>query len=221
MKKINYVELFDQSIQELNGKPQLLLQACCAPCSSAVLELLADKFEILLFFNGHNIYPYEEYEKRYQEVLRLVEIARSDFNASIELIVINPQIEEYTQKLAFGADQREGGTRCQACYSLRLKETLDYARQHQIEWVSTVMTISRQKCSQKINHSAEVLMPAYPETKYLYSDFKKRHGNTRSNELCKEYGLYQQQYCGCLYSLEDKIKRDKAKNDTIVTGGNL
>lgn len=211
-KKVSkYVELFDETLKNLKGKPRILIQACCAPCSSAVLELLADKFEIVLFFNGHNIYPYEEYEKRLKEVKRLVEIARHDFKATIELIVMNPQIEEYNQKLAFGADQKEGGTRCLACYGMRLKETLDFARENEIKYVTTVMTISRQKCSEKINQTAENLMPLYPELNYVYSDFKKRHGNTRSNELCKEYDLYQQQYCGCSYSLLEYYQRSSDK----------
>lgn len=210
--KINYVEIFDSILKEIEGKPKLLLQACCAPCSSAVLELLADKFEIVLFFNGHNIFPYAEYEKRLAEVHRLVDIAREDFGATIELVVIEPKISQYMEKLAFGKDQKEGGERCETCYSMRLNETLDYAVEHNFKYVSTVMTISRQKCSQKINGSAKKLMPHYPQLTYVYSDFKKRHGNTRSNELCKAYDLYQQQYCGCSYSLLEKYERDKQKN---------
>lgn len=219
-KKVSkYIELFDETINQLEGKPKILLQACCAPCSSAVLELLADKFEIALFFNGHNIYPYQEYEKRLVEVKRLVDISRTDFKATIELIVINPQIEEYNQKLSFGANQKEGGTRCSACYGMRLKETLDFAVEQNIKYVTTVMTISRQKCSEKINQTAENLMPAYPQLNYVYSDFKKRNGNTRSTELCRVYDLYQQQYCGCSYSLNEYFNRmsDKIKNE----GGQL
>lgn len=209
--KINYLEIFDSLLESIEGKPKLLLQACCAPCSSAVLELLADKFEITLFFNGHNIFPYAEYEKRLNEVKRLVEIARNDFHATIDLVVNNPQIEEYMKALAFGKDLKEGSERCEVCYSMRLNETLDYAKENGYQYVTTVMTISRQKCSQKINGSAKALMPLYPELTYVYSDFKKRHGNTRSNELCKEYDLYQQQYCGCSYSLLEKYERDKRK----------
>lgn len=213
-KKVSkYVELFDETLKLINKeeKPTLLLQACCAPCSSAVLELLSEHFKITLFFNGHNIYPFAEYEKRLAEVDRLVTIARTDFNAEVELVVVNPQMESYTDKLAFGKDMKENSVRCKVCYSLRLKETLDYARDHHFDYVTTVMTISRQKCSEKINDVAEKLMNLYPDLTYVYSDFKKRGGNTRSSELCKEYDLYQQQYCGCLYSLEDKIKRDKEK----------
>lgn len=209
--KINYLEIYDKLLDSIQGKPKLCLQACCAPCSSAVLELLADKFEIVLFFNGHNIFPYAEYEKRLEEVKRLVKIAEKDFGATIELIVIEPRIDEYMKSLAFGKDQKEGGSRCEACYGLRLKETLDFARDNGIHYVSTVMTISRQKCSQKINGSAKALMPHYPDLTYVYSDFKKRHGNTRSSELCKAYDLYQQQYCGCSYSLKEKYERDNKK----------
>lgn len=208
-KTSKYVELFDETISSLHGKPEILIQACCAPCSSAVLELLADKFIIILFFNGHNIYPFSEYQRRLKEVEKLVDIARSDFDAEIDLIVINPQTESYNEKLSFGKDQKEGGTRCLACYGMRLKETLDFAREKKIEYVTTVMTISRQKCSEKINQTAETLMTGYPDLKYVYSDFKKRHGNTRSNELCKEYDLYQQQYCGCSYSLLEYYERTK------------
>lgn len=199
-----FVELFDKTIASIDAsqtKPKILLHACCAPCSTAVLELLSPIFQIVLFFNGHNIYPREEYDRRLAEVYRFTDIARRDFQAQIELVVIPPKIAETMDKLAFGKDMPENGARCHYCYALRLKEAMDYARAHQIPYITTVMTISRQKCSEKINGVAHSLMDAYPDLTYVYSDFKKRGGNMRSSELCKIYQLYQQNYCGCKFSL--------------------
>lgn len=218
MANRKYLELFDAQIEQIKQggmRPPLLLQACCAPCGSAVLELLIPIFEISLFFNGHNIYPYAEYERRKLEVEKIVEIMNRDFNGDVELIVIEPEIEKMTQRLAFGADQKEGGSRCQACYGVRFKEMCDYAVKHGFTYVSTVMTISRQKCSEKINTVAEAVVKQYPDLVYLYSDFKKRKGNDRSRELCRAYDIYQQQYCGCLYSLKEKMERDKQREQNI------
>ena len=118
-----------------------------------------------------------------------------------DLIVIEPRMDEMMEKLAFGKDEKEGQNRCQACYLIRLREFLEYAKEHRYEYVTTVMTMSRQKCSQKINQAAQLLMPLFDHLIYLYSDFKKRNGINRSVELCKAYSIYQQNYCGCKYSI--------------------
>lgn len=213
MANKKYLELFDAQmdfVRNSNVRPNLLLQACCAPCSSSVLLLLMETFKVTLFFNGHNIYPYEEYLKREKEIKRIVEFVNRDYNGDIELVIIEPDIEQMQQRLSFGADQKEGGTRCQACYAIRFKETCDYAVQNNFQYVSTVMTISRQKCSEKINTVAEKVVLSYPSLIYLYSDFKKRKGIDKANELCKAYDIYKQNYCGCKYSLRDRISWEQS-----------
>lgn len=208
-KKSKFLVLFDQeleSISKLSSKPKLCLQACCSPCSIAALELLSPYFQITLYYNGHNIYPYSEYQKRLVEMEKLVNIARRDFSATIDLVSIPPKINYYMQTLEIGANQREGGSRCSMCYGMRLKECLDFASNNGYDYVSTVMTMSRQKCSEKINDIAHLLMFKYPDLKYLYSDFKKRSGIDRSKQLCDEYSVYRQQYCGCAFSLYERMK---------------
>lgn len=209
-KKLSkFLVLFDKEIDVIasqKSKPKLCLQACCSPCSIAVIELLSPYFEICVYYNGHNIYPYSEYQKRLVEIEKLIEIARNDFNATIELVTIPPKIDYYMDTLAIGANEKEGGSRCAMCYGMRLKECLDFAKNNHYDYVTTVMTMSRQKCSEKINDIAHLLMLQYPMLKYLYSDFKKRAGLDRSKILCDEYDVYRQQYCGCAFSLYERMK---------------
>ncbi len=193
----------------LDHKPSLLLHSCCAPCNSAVLEMLMDVFDVTIFYNNHNIYPVDEFELRLSELRRFVSIYNDLHHETIQVIVPELHFDEYTQRLGKRSEDREGGLRCQMCLAMRLKETLDYAVNHQFDYVTTVMTISRCKNSIQINELAEKLMGHYPSLTYLYSDFKKKGGIDRSRELCAQYDLYTQEYCGCLYSFREYLKRPK------------
>lgn len=198
MPKINYGLMLDRKLEELskNGeKPELLLHACCAPCSSYVLEYLHDRFRIILYFFNPNIAPEEEYLYRSQELKRLVREMKLD----IEIIE-----EEYDPKpfyeLAKGLEQLpERGERCQRCIGYRLKFAGKKAAEIGADYFTTTLTISPHKDCAFINELGENVS-AECGVKYLFSDFKKHEGYKRSIELSKEYNLYRQNYCGCVYS---------------------
>lgn len=198
MPKINYGLMLDRKLEELNKsgeKPKLLLHACCAPCSSYVLEYLHDRFRIILYFFNPNIAPEEEYRYRSQELKRLVREMKLD----IEIIE-----EEYDPKpfyeLAKGLEQLpERGERCQRCIGYRLKFAGKKAAEIGADYFTTTLTISPHKDCAFINEFGENVS-AECGVKYLFSDFKKHEGYKRSIELSKEYNLYRQNYCGCVYS---------------------
>jgi Uncharacterized protein conserved in bacteria len=210
MKKRQYYDWAMKQLEVIKAsgeKPRLLLHVCCAPCSIYVLSLLSEAFDITLYFNNNNIYPYTEYLKRKNELISLVKRLREEENKVIEVIETEFKGEEYHQKLEPLKEEREGGTRCFLCYHLRMEEAYLYAVKQGYDYITTVMTISRQKNSMKINEIAEELENKYPSVPYFYSDFKKDNGILKRNQLVKQYNLYEQQYCGCQYSYQEYLKK--------------
>jgi len=206
---INYQKELDKIIELNNSKnirPTLLLHACCAPCSSYVLEYLNKYFEITVFFFNPNIYPKEEFDYRAAEISRLIkEMQLQD----VKLIIPEYDETEFFN-MAKGMEKlREGGERCFKCYELRLEKTAQYAKNIGFDYFTTTLTISPLKNSSKLNEIGHNLAEKYG-LKYLYSDFKKREGYKRSIELSKEYNLYRQNYCGCVYS-------KNLNSDTVAT----
>lgn len=190
---------------ENRGK-RLFLHSCCAPCSSYVLEYLRSFFRITVFYYNPNITMEEEYRKRVVEQKRLIE----EFNRPIdkegvqEAYPIEIVEGDYEQKLFFdsvkGLEQcKEGGERCFLCYELRLRETALQAKERGADYFTTTLTISPLKNAAKINEIGERLAQEVGVS-CLPSDFKKKNGYKRSVELSKEYDLYRQDYCGCIYS---------------------
>lgn len=209
MNKINFQNILDKIIQKhvQNGEvPSLLLHSCCAPCSSYSLEYLSKYFRIFVYYYNPNIYPESEYFKRVEEQKKFIQ----------QLPVIHPIsfIEgEYQPKefyeIAKGLEKEpEGGIRCFECYRLRLKKTAQLARQNKIDYFTTTLSISPLKNAAKINEIGNEISEIY-HVQFLPSDFKKRGGYLRSIELSKEYGLYRQNYCGCIYSIREKEENNK------------
>lgn len=198
---MNYQKKLEKTLDEIReGKdvPRLLLHSCCAPCSSYVLEYLTEFFDISVFYFNPNIYPENEYEFRINEQLRLIKSISRVHN--IELIEGDYHPEEFFD-IAKGYEScPEGGDRCRRCYKLRLEKAAAVAREKGMDYFTTTLTISPLKNSAVINDLGVKLSEEYG-VKYLESDFKKREGYKRSLELSKEYNLYRQNYCGCIYSL--------------------
>lgn len=202
----NYSKELDKIINELKARalrPSLLLHACCAPCSSAVLERLAESFDISVLFFNPNISQKAEFEKREDELERLIREMPSA--RSVKLIRT-----EYDPALFFEAvkgmeDIPEGGERCFVCYRMRLEAAAKYAKEHDFDYFATTLTISPLKNAAKLNEIGEELGEKYGVA-HLPSDFKKKDGYKRSIVLSKEYELYRQDFCGCIYS---KMERDK------------
>ncbi len=195
---MNYQLMLDKTLQEIKGaKPRLLLQACCAPCSSYVLEYLCEFFDITLFFYNPNIAPEKEYFFRAEELKRLV--GEMPIENKPKIVVCDYDSVPFFE-IAKGMEELpEGGERCFKCYRLRLDAAARYAKDNGFDYFCTTLSISPHKNAEKLNEIGSELSEKYG-VKYLYSDFKKKNGYKRSIELSKEYGLYRQNYCGCVFS---------------------
>lgn len=207
--KQNYQLWLDKEIEKTAAagtRPRLLLHACCAPCSSYVIEYLSLYFDITLYFYNPNISPKAEHDFRYAELERLVkEMGLSENVRCIEA--------DYTPELfravSLGLEELpEGGERCKKCYALRLEQTAKAATVGKYDYFTTTLSISPYKNAEWLCNIGAELEEKYG-VKYLYSDFKKRGGYKRSCELSGEYALYRQDYCGCAYSKRDRDKRTK------------
>lgn len=211
MQKRNYQRELEQTLfclQKEERVPTLLLHACCAPCSSYVLEYLSTYFKITVFFYNPNISPETEYVKRVEELHRLVNELPSVY--PVDIIDGTYEPEKFYQ-MAQGLEQvPEGGERCFACYRLRLEESAKIAREQGFDYFTTTLSISPLKNAEKLNTIGEELAGTY-KVDYLYSDFKKKNGYKRSIELSAQYGLYRQDYCGCIYSKQERAYQKQEK----------
>jgi len=202
-ERINYQLVLDsmlENIKKLSIKPRLLLHSCCAPCSSYVLEYLLPYFDITILYYNPNIYPEEEYVRRKEELKRFVSIC----NYKIPIIEKTYRKEEYDQAVLGFEHLKERSERCFRCYELRMREAANYAKENNFDYFTTTLSISPHKDSLKINEIGQKLEKELGIS-YLYADFKKKNGYLRSLELSKKYNLYRQDYCGCVYSKEERL----------------
>ena len=207
--KTNYQSEFEKIIVEhqKNGEtPTLFLHSCCAPCSSYVLEYLSQYFKITVFYYNPNIYPDEEYYKRVEEQKQFIN--RFPAQNKIDFVEGNFDKERFYEMARGKEDIPEGGERCFLCYELRLREAAEYAKARSFDYFTTTLSISPLKNAEKLNEIGLGLQKEY-SVKYLVSDFKKKNGYKRSTELSREYGMYRQDYCGCVFS---KQEREKTKH---------
>ena len=181
--------------------PTLVLHSCCAPCSSYVLEYLSEFFKITVFYYNPNIYPDEEYFHRVREQQEFIK--KLPAKNPIDFIEGDFDKDRFYDMARGKEKLREGGERCFGCYELRLRETAKVARGHGADYFCTTLSISPLKNAEKLNEIGQALASEYG-VKYLPSDFKKRNGYKRSVELSQEYGIYRQDYCGCVFSKENR-----------------
>ncbi len=203
--KINYQLLLDkitQNIKEKNITPKLLVHSCCAPCSSYVLEYLSEFFEITVLYYNPNISPLEEYEYRKAEQIRLIK--EKEWKNPLHFLDCDYENEKFEQVIKGLENEKEGGARCEKCFSLRLEKTASLAKENNFDYFVTTLSISPLKNAALLNNIGDSLSHKY-NIKYLPSDFKKREGYKRSIELSKEYNLYRQNYCGCIYSKNNEL----------------
>ena len=211
--KQNYQLILDKTLIEISkreARPSLLLHACCAPCSSYVLEYLCEYFDVTMFFYNPNISPRTEYDVRYAELERLI----NDMGLSDKVSFVSSVYEpERFFEIAKGLEHLpEGGERCRKCYAQRLEQTALAAREGEFDYFTTTLSISPYKNAQWLCEIGVEMGERYG-VKYLVSDFKKRGGYNRSCELSQKYGLYRQDFCGCVYSKRD---REKQKNQDKI-----
>lgn len=203
--KINYQRELDKIIQEKLAQPSvptLLLHSCCAPCSSYVLEYLSNYFKITVFYYNPNIYPETEYLHRVREQKSL--ISRMPLKYPVSFIEGSYETEKFYE-MARGLEHvKEGQERCFRCYRLRLRKTAQLGSSLGYDFFTTTLSISPLKNAEKLNEIGESLAAEYGIA-WLPSDFKKRNGYKRSVELSAEYGLYRQNYCGCVFSQNQRV----------------
>ena len=209
MQKRNYQKELDRILEHLEAggeRPRLLLHSCCGPCSSYVLEYLSQYFDIVLLYYNPNIAPSEEYAQRVKEQKRLIEDMkeRGDLSGNVEFVEGSYLPEEFYQAVKGHEQDREGGERCFICYRLRLLEAARQAKALDCRYFTTTLSISPLKNAQKLNEIGEEIS-RQAGVEYLVSDFKKRDGYKRSTELSAKYGLYRQDYCGCVFSRRERM----------------
>ena len=200
MNKVNYQKELDRIIDGLGQQgepPRLLLHVCCAPCSSYCLEYLSEYFDITVYYYNPNISKKEEYLKRLAEEERYISV--KEFKYPVKLTESKYDPQEFFDAVRGLEKEPEGGLRCRECFKLRLEASAKKARELGFEWFTTTLTISPLKNAALLNEIGAEMGEKYG-VKWLPSDFKKKEGYKRSIELSREYGLYRQDYCGCVFS---------------------
>lgn len=201
---MNYNLLMEEEIKKVKDKEKtLLLHACCAPCSSSVIETLGNIFKITILYYNPNITDEVEYKKRLNEIHEFIKKFKTKYEITILDGRYNPN--EFFDIAKGLENEKERGKRCYKCYSLRLEETAKIAKEKGFDYFTTTLSLSPYKNSNWINEIGKSLNDKY-NINFLYSDFKKKNGYKRSIELSKEYNLYRQDYCGCIYSKKDREK---------------
>ena len=209
---MNYDLEMEKQMAKLHEGDELLLHACCAPCSSAVLERLSNFFKITIFYYNPNITNKDEYHKRVLEVKKFI----SEFKSKCAISFIEGKYDpDRFFAISKGLENEpERGRRCYKCYKLRLEETARVASSLGYRNFCTTLTLSPYKNSNWLNEIGSELNKKY-ESNYLYSDFKKKNGYKRSIELSHEYNLYRQDYCGCIFSFKEKLEKEQSKKESM------
>ncbi len=223
--KRDYQKELDTILQQLSSsqqnkltKPTLLLHACCAPCSSYVIEYLSSIFNITIYYYNPNIHPQEEYERRLNELKKFLTQFPPAIKNQVKLVIAEYNIKDYFNATNVLLEpnlqtEPEKGERCRRCYEFRMRRAYQYACLHNFDWFTTTLSISPHKDADKINaigdslQTTQNLQPVC-KTKFLTSNFKKRGGFLRSTQISSEYGLWRQDYCGCVYSKQNMEQTD-------------
>lgn len=208
MNKKNYYIDFEKVIREidLENPPSLLLHSCCGPCSTSVLELLSDYFKVTLLYYNPNIYPSDEYYKRLEEQKKVLEKVNGRFE--IKFLEGRYDPSEYFDAVKGVEHLPEGSQRCFNCYEIRLKEAAQFAKNLNMDYFATTLSVSPYKNAQIINELGEKIANEYG-VKHLPNDFKKKDGYKKSVELSKKWNIYRQDYCGCPFSKREAEEREK------------
>ncbi len=204
--KINYDIKLQEELEKIKDiRPKLLLHVCCGPCCSNVVKELSEYFDITIYYSNSNIYPKEEYTRRYKELLTFINRFNEDYHQNIEVYEDIYNHEDWISNEYPLKELPEGSLRCKLCYSLRMRRAYDFAVSHHFDYWTTVLSVSPHKNSQWINQIGE----QWQKVKFLYADFKKNDGYLKSTQMTKEYNMYRQNYCGCEFSYQEMLERKK------------
>ncbi len=198
----SYYKLCLQELEKLKNRPHILLHSCCAPCSSWVITFLTKYFDITILYYNPNISPIEEYEKRKAEQIRLIN--EIEHEGKIDIIDCDYDNDIYESRIKGYEKCQERGERCTICFNLRLEKSAMIAKENNFDYFCSTLTVSPYKNAKLINEIGAELGKKY-QVKWLYSDFKKNDGYKKSIELSKQYNLYRQDYCGCIYSKRKNV----------------
>lgn len=200
---MNYYEKFIDEYREISksgAKKKILIHACCGACSIYPLIFLTYLFDITILFTNSNIYPKEEYNLRFEAVKKHVEFINKTFKTDMKVVLDEYDYDLFRINLLPFKDQKEGQERCKICIYKRMKRLFDYANNFGFFYVSTIMSISRNKDVNYISICGENLEKEYPKIKFIHFDFKKNDGQDIGIEIGKEEKIYRQDYCGCEFS---------------------
>lgn len=221
MNRRNYQRELERLIQKRGKRvPRVLLHACCGPCASSVLEYLSRYFEVTVLWYNPNIYPQAEFDRRFATLVELIE--KMGLADRVDILAEPWKNQDYNNRIKGLENEPEGGGRCKECFRLRLWETARLAKHYGYDYFCTTLTLSRHKDAVLINDLGEEMGRAFGVS-WLPSDFKKRDGENRSIELCEQYGIYRQLYCGCEFSLKHRVEVGErlGQNISESTGGVL
>ena len=203
--KIDFNKQMEEIIKELNGnRKKLLIHSCCAPCNSHVLTSLNQFFDIIVYFYNPNINISGEFEKRYEEQKRFI----AESNVKVQLIKGDFNPKEFLEAVKGFEKLGEKSERCNKCFALRIESAAKKAKELNVDYFTTSLTISPMKDALKLNELGNHYGSLY-DVSWLPSDFKKKGGYQNSVRLSNEYSLYRQNYCGCSFSLAESLERDK------------
>ena len=201
----------DRIVEKRGGRrPRVLLHSCCGPCSSSVLETLTRHFDVTLLWYNPNLYPQEEFDRRFATQLELIE--KMGLTEEVSVLAESWKHEDYLSRVKGLEDEPEGGKRCAECFRARLVECARLAKQYGFDYFCTTLTVSRYKNAELLNTLGEEIGKAF-SVAWLPSDFKKRDGERRSRQLSEQYGLYRQNYCGCEFSL--RARQESADGEAL------
>ncbi len=203
-----------QQLELPNAGKRLLLHSCCAPCGGDIMAQLADHgIDYEIFFYNPNIHPLKEYEQRKDENKRFAD------KLGVPFIDADYDKDNWFERTKGLGDIPERGLRCTVCFDMRFERTALYAAEHGFDIISSTLGISRWKNMTQINGCGERAAARYPDMTYWTYNWRKKGGSARMIELSKEEQFYQQEYCGCVYSLRDTNRwRMKNGRDRIKLG---
>lgn len=221
-QKVNYDKVMQQMVkkwQAENTRPSVLMHVCCAPCSTYTLEYITQFCDVTIYFANSNIHPKIEYERRSYVTQKFVNDFNRNTGQNVQFLAAPYEPNEFFRKVHGLEDEPEGGDRCKVCYDYRLDKTAAKAVELGFDYFGSALTISPHKNSQTINAVGLEVQKIY-DTQYLPSDFKKNQGYKRSVEMCAEYDIYRQCYCGCVFGAQaqgiDLVQVKKDAKDFMV-----
>ncbi len=196
------------------GGQKLLMHSCCAPCAGDIMEALKESdIETTIFFYNPNIHPIGEYELRKQENIRFAK------KIAMPFIDADYDSDNWFKRVKGQENEPERGARCTTCFDMRFERTALYAHENNFNLISSTLGISRWKDMNQINDCGVRSANPYQNIDYWTFNWRKEGGSSRMVELAKRENFYQQEYCGCVYSLRDTNRwRTSSGRDKIERG---